>query len=313
MKTLLTDLLICPACLPKEKGLTVSIQEKNGEDIITATLNCHECGIKYPVREGIASLIPGFHPGNQQALSKYESSALVSSYLWSHYAETFEDRDASTAYGEWAGLLTPGSGFSLDAGCAVGRFTFEMSKKSDFAVGIDKSHAFIRKARDLMIHGQLEFSMPEEGLLMEDRTISLSETGCSKKVEFLVGDVQCLPFRSGLFASVSSLNLVDKVPLPLVHLKEVNRVARESHAQLLFSDPFSWSSDISREEDWLGGTTDGPYPGKGIDNILSLLTGEIGELLPPWKVKKQGHIWWKIRNHKNHFELIRSCFIKALR
>ncbi len=313
MKTLLKDLLICPACLPKENPFGWNIGEKDGEDILSGTLDCHECGTKYPIREGIAFLIPGPNPESQEAQSKYESSALVSSYLWSHYAETTEDRDASTAYGEWAGLLTPGSGFSLDAGCAVGRLTFEMSKKSDFAVGIDKSHAFIRKARELMINGQLEFSMPEEGLLMEDRTISLSETVNSKKVEFLVGDVQCLPFRSGLFSSVSSLNLVDKVPLPLVHLKEVNRVARESRAQLLFSDPFSWSSDIAKESDWLGGTTDGPYPGRGIDNILSLLTGETGELLLPWKVEKQGHIWWKIRNHKNHFELIRSRFIKASR
>ena len=112
---------------------------------------------------------------------------------------------------------------------------------------------------------------------------------------------------------MASLNLIDKIPYPLVHLKEMNRVAREGGVQFLLSDPFSWSSDIAKEEDWLGGTTKGLYSGRGMDNIHALLTGEKGEISPPWTVHKQGQIWWKIRNHRNHFELIRSCFIKAIR
>ena len=110
---------------------------------------------------------------------------------------------------------------------------------------------------------------------------------------------------------MASLNLVDKIPSPLAHLREMNRVARENNSQFLISDPFSWSSDMAKQEAWLGGVTEGAYAGKGIDNIRSLLTTGNEGFLPGWKIEKQDHIWWKIRNHKNHFELIRSRFIKA--
>ena len=313
MKELLVDFLICPSCLPVEAALQCLISEKDGADILSGSLYCSQCNTNYPIQDGIAILLPVSSEVDSQIPSKYENAILVSSYLWAHYADILKDMDAIAAYEEWSALLRDDSGISLDAGCSVGRFTFEMSKKSDFAVGIDNSRAFIKTARQLMIDRQMEFSIPEEGLLREQRIIKLPETFDSTKVEFVVGDAYRLPFRGNSFSSVASLNLIDKIPSPLAHLREMNRVARENNTQFLISDPFSWSLDIADETLWLGGTADGPYPGMGIDNILSLLTGQTGEITPPWEVEKQGHIWWKIRNHKNHFELIRSCFIKTRR
>jgi SAM-dependent methyltransferase len=313
MKTILTDLLICPACLPQENGLTCDIMEKRGEDVLYGSLLCGQCRARYPIQDGIASMLSRSYPENNPAISRYESSILISSYLWSHYADLLGDSDAAPAYMEWAKLFDNHPGFFLDAGCAVGRFTFEMSNKSDFVIGIDNSHSFIRKARHLMINRKLDFSIPIEGMITEQQVIELPTAWSSKNVDFIVGDVQCLPFRSNSFTSLASLNLVDKLPVPLDHLKEMNRVAREKNAQFLFSDPFSWTSEIAREENWLGGTVKGPYPGKGFDNIIRLFTGKGSELQPLWMLEKKGHIWWKIRNHRNHFELIRSCFIKAER
>jgi len=313
MKELLVDFLICPSCLPLEAPLKCLISEKDGEDILSGSLYCPQCNHHYPIQDGIAIILPVSSEVDPQVPSKYENAILVSSYLWAHYADILKDMNATAAYEEWAELLRDDSGVSLDAGCSVGRFTFEMSRKSGFAVGIDNSRAFIKTARQLMIDSQMAFSIPEEGLLKEQRIIKLPETFDSAKVEFVVGDVQYLPFRGNTFSSVASLNLVDKIPSPLAHLREMNRVAGETNAQFLFSDPFSWSADVAAEGKWLGGTTEGPYSGKGIDNIRSLLTTGGEGFSPRWQIEKQDRIWWKIRNHKNHFELIRSCYIKAIR
>ena len=313
MKQVLLDLLVCPTCLPQENRLVCKMKERQGENILSGSLQCDQCGTSYPIRGGLASLLPRSPETRERVRSRYESSSILSSYLWSHYGDMLKDEEARTAYTEWATLIEYQSGFSLDAGCAVGRFTFEMSKKSDFVVGVDNSLPFILTAREIMKSRRLGVSIPEEGFLRKQETISLPETWGTEKVDFILGDAQFLPFRSRVFTSLASLNLVDKLPLPLMHLKEMNRVAKQSGAQFLFSDPFSWSSEIAQEKDWLGGTSNGPFPGKGINNILSLLKGEKEELSPAWNIDKQGHVWWTIRTHRNHFELIRSCYIKTSR
>ena len=111
MKSHLIDLLICPACLPEENGVTCRVIDKDREDILTGTLMCEECGRAYPIRNGIASLLHKPSPDKKKAEARYESSELVSSYLWSHYADLLGDTDANRAYGEWAGLLKSRSGF----------------------------------------------------------------------------------------------------------------------------------------------------------------------------------------------------------
>ena len=134
-----------------------------------------------------------------------------------------------------------------------------------------------------------------------------------EKVEFLVADAQRLPFRTGIFSSLASLNLLDKVPAPMEHLTEMNRVARKHGVEFLCSDPYSWSTDTAKVENWLGGKINGDFSGHGINNLIALLQGKKGHLLPEWTVKQDGSVWWKIRTHSNHFELIRSCFVKAVR
>ena len=313
MKSVLLDLLICPACLPDENRLQSHIFEAQGDDIVAGKLACGACGRTYPVREGIGFLTPSAEAGQGPAVAKYESAQALSSYIWSHYGDVFKAPDATDAYRRWSDLVTPHSGPALDAGAAVGRFTFEMSRKSDLAVGIDNSVQFVRSARELMLKRCLPFALAQEGLLTAAETVRLPATYDSAKVEFIVADAQALPFRSGAFASLASLNLVDKLPRPLKHLQEINRVACKKNVQFLFSDPFSWSADVARTQDWLGGTPDGPYAGAGIENIKALLDGRLDGLAPPWRIAEHGHQWWKIRNHANHYELIRSWFVKACR
>ena len=312
MKKQLLDLLVCPACLPQEQLLVAEIVHEQDGDIDTAILMCQHCGARFPVTDGIALLDPQATDNGRQA-NRYETAEVVSSYLWSQYGDLLDDDQASTAYATWAGMMRPQAGVALDAGGAVGRFAFEMSGRCDFAIGIDTSVAFVRAARQLMQERSLSFALKEEGQLSREATIRLPDDWRSERVDFLVANALALPFRRDAISLFASLNLVDKVPAPLDHLREMNRVTRDRDAQFLLSDPFSWSVEAAPAEAWLGGTSEGRFAGRGQANIACLLADPAGELAPAWQVDESGHVWWKIRTHANHYELIRSCFVRASR
>lgn len=311
MKKQLLELIICPHCLPHEYSLVADILQEQGGDIETGALKCPHCGALFPIIDGVAMLDP-HSTDSQRTTNKYETDEVLSSYLWSHFGELFDDQ-ASQAYSTWAGLMRPQSGIALDAGGAVGRFTFEMSTRCDFAIGIDTSQAFIRAARQLMQERAMIIPLKDEGLLRREMTIRLPDDWRSDRVEFVVANALALPFRKKSMALFSSLNLVDKVPSPIQHLREMNRVTRDTHAQFLLSDPFSWSTEAAPVEEWLGGKAEGRFAGKGLANVAELLTDSQGQLTPVWQVNEPGSVWWKIRTHSNHYELIRSCFVHASR
>jgi len=311
MKRQLVSRLICPTCLPREYALQLEVGSAEGEDVVDGVLACCQCGSRFPILEGIAFLDPGRQ--DESPVNRYEQEEVVSSYLWSHYGDLLGDEQSTEAYRQWAGLMEPHGGLALDLGGAVGRFTFEMSSKCDLAVGVDRSLAFIKAARRLMREGELRFTLKDEGLLGHEVVIRRPAQWQPGRVEFIVADAQRLPFAAHTATSVASLNLVDKLPFPAVHLSEINRVAGGAGSQLLLSDPFSWSPEAAEVDQWLGGKSDGPYAGKGLDNIEAILRHGHGGVTPGWQVTRRDHVWWKIRSHSNHYELIRSCFIKAIR
>lgn len=312
MKKILKEILICPSCLPEEIPLNLNIDEAEEEDVIFGVLTCKKCGNKYRIEDGVAVLTadPNWIPDKA---NKYENHRVVSSYLWSHYGDLLADKEWLPAYPEWANLIEKSKGFALDIGCAVGRFTFEMTKKSDFSIGFDLSMAFIKTARDLMKKGILNFELTEEGNITSSVQIKLPEYVNSYNLDFIIADALNIPFPKGVFTKVSSLNILDKVPYPMKHLKEMNRVSTINDTQMLISDPFSWSEEVAEINEWLGGKRQGEFAGFGQDNIEKILKGYGKYINPPFRVTEKGIITWKIRNHRNHSELIKSLYIKAIR
>jgi len=55
MKRDLMDILACPACKGK---LELSVEEENGQEIITGFLHCPKCNERYPIVDGIPNLLP---------------------------------------------------------------------------------------------------------------------------------------------------------------------------------------------------------------------------------------------------------------
>ena len=313
MKRFLLPHLVCPACLPKEYRLSVSVDHERDGDIVTGHLSCNKCRRRFPIREGIADLLPNPDARLSEGQWRYEEPDTVNRYLWSHYADLHGDAENAAAIAAWAGCLAGESRFALDAGCSVGRIVFEMAARNSWAVGCDLSHSFVRHARRLARERSLKYSLPVEGNLRETFLITLPQAWPADNAEFVVADALRLPFAKETFQQSASLNVLDRVNYPLAHLVEMNRVAGTRDASLLFASPFSWSSSEISEERWLGGTVTGPYQGRARDNVRSLLEGKGKILAPPWRISFEGSVQWKMRSHSNHCEVFRSATLVAQR
>jgi len=310
VKRFLLQFLICPCCLPDEVSLRGKLYIMKRDDILEGALYCEKCRKTFSISQGVANLLPESAPVSTPSAKKYEADETLGAYLWSHYSDLFHDPDATDAYTRWAALLKEADGGFLDIGCAVGRFTFEMASRHSFAVGVDTSHKFIHAARRLMTARRIQANLKQEGHLCTEQPVELPSSYVTTGADFIVGDALALPFRSAVFSSAASLNILDKAPKPFLHLRELNRVTAPKSAQTLISDPFSWSEEAAPEEEWLGGKSEGPRAGAGVDNVALILEQELS---PPWNAAEQGSVWWKIRNHANHFELIRSHYVRAIR
>ncbi len=313
MKRFLLPLLICPACLPKEQPLELSAAKEADGDLLTGVLRCRKCRRDFPIKGGVATLLRDPTGGPSGGQWKYEESETLNRYLWSHFADLCGDPDVGSAYRDWADCLVSTGGVGFDAGCAVGRLAFEMAARFDFAVGCDLSATFIGAARKLAKQRHFTCSLPLEGNLRETFSGKFPDHWRTDNVEFIIADAQALPFARECFSQVASLNLLDRVHTPLAHLHELNRVAAGQNAHLLCSDPYSWSTANTPEQHWLGGTIDGPYQGRGLDNVRGLLEGKSGILTPPWRVTREGNVEWRLRTHRNHYEVLRSQLLAAVR
>ena len=313
MKQWLTQYLVCPQCLPEELSLELSADRQEDEEILAGSLSCKACGSSYPIEDGLAVVLPEESRGILSVESGYNSKNMLSSYLWSHFCDTFDDPDATGAYARWSECFKGGSGMALDIGSSVGRLSFEMSQTHDRVIGIDTSPVFIRAARNLLMNKRLEFDMVIEGEITQKRAIEFHNGWQYDRVEFLVADAMALPFKNALFSTVASINILEKVPDPMKHFIEINRMMAASCARFVFSDPFSWDESVSLPDTWLSGRTEGKYKGFGIDNITRIMRGDGGIIDPPLTIADKKDVAWKIRKTRNLWEHITSQMILGTR
>jgi SAM-dependent methyltransferase len=310
MKKWLTEKLICPECLPAENSLGLEIDEEESNDIIEGKLICSDCKRRYQISKGLALLLPDKSASGLKDQGGYNSPGMLSSYLWSHFSDCFNDPDATDAYQVWSSFAKANSGIALDIGCAVGRLSFELSKTHSQVIGIDTSISFIKKARELLIKKRLDFDLIIEGNLTAKRSCDLDHNWNYNRTEFLVADAMALPFSKNLFSTVSSINLLEKVSHPMQHLVDVNRVLRKEDAMFIFSDPFSWDESVTKVELWLGGSSNSnKYGGRGLENIRRLLLGAGRVFDPPMQIADHGNVAWKIRKTENLWEHINSQYL----
>ncbi|MES2438705.1 MAG: putative 4-mercaptohistidine N1-methyltransferase [Verrucomicrobiota bacterium] len=191
----------------------------------------------------------------------YETDKLLAEYLLFHFGTAEEILPANRSWpsGMREALDFPtrtAAHFSqgdaergLDLGCAVGRSSFEMSRRCREVIGIDFSHAFINAAEALRNGRSLAYERREEASLITPLTAGLPEGVDGSKVVFRQGDAMDLPEDLGAFDRVHAANLLCRLPEPdrlLARLPELVKPGGE----LVLATPCTWLEEFTPSGNW---------------------------------------------------------------
>lgn len=198
--------------------------------------------------------------------SIYETDKLLAEYLLFHYGAAEEILNPSQAWP--AGMrealdfpIRTTSHFSnteaasgLDLGCAVGRSTFEMSRRCRHVTGVDFSHAFIRAAEALRQGESLAYERTEEGSLRTMLHARRPDGTDPARVRFIQGDAMDLPDDIGRFDRVHAANLICRLSEPVRLLKRLPDLVNTG-GELVLATPCTWLAEFTPPHQWPDGNT----------------------------------------------------------
>jgi putative 4-mercaptohistidine N1-methyltranferase len=215
----------------------------------------------------------------------YETDRAIGEYLLFHYGTREETLPFGFGPAEAlqfpvrcvtecldAGRL-PANSRALDLGCAVGRSTFELARHCHEVVGLDFSRRFIAAADHLRQHGSLEFSYADEGEWMSGATARVSPGIDRARVTFEQGDAMDLRAGLGTFDVVLMANLIDRLRDPRRCLERSAALLRPG-GQLILTSPYTWLTEYTPRENWLGGLEREGRRVKTADTLREILAAD---------------------------------------
>lgn len=299
-----------------------------------------ECSCEYPILNGVPVVLKdmkGWWQSEKSELSvitsestemreyfnglsysaplSHTEKSLISSYMDLHYGTL---ADSKNPFASWAdprifwekavGIAKPVADQirhrSLDLGCSVGRYTFELARFSDLAVGIDLKFSFISEAAMFQRSKKISYERRKHGRCFEQVETSYSP---SQNVLFLVADALDPPFKAETFDLVTALNLIDNVKLPLVLIGQMDALLKQQ-GRLILGSPYEWQIDICEPEEWL--ETDGMDSPEMLQNILE------GQLIPQMGLNYEvleniTDVPWRMRHHVRHYSVFLVHLLKV--
>jgi SAM-dependent methyltransferase len=320
------------------------VYREEGKELLEAILACADprCGATYPVMEGVPIVlkdIGSWWRQSKPSLSSVRSAApgirdffdgleargaagidarsLSGTYLDFHYGEfvdtpcppaPFSDAVNDSYWEKIVGMARPESGMrhgrSLDLGCSVGRFAFELARFSGLVVGIDRDFEKVSVAARLRRRRELVFERRELGKAFRRVEGAFDPP---QNVLFLVGDALDPPFPAGSFDLVGALNLLDNVGVPLMLLGQMDALLRDGGIMLL-GNPYEWRTEIADPAEWLETeTVDAP------SFLRRILEGkELARTGLRFTVEQEhAEVPWMLRGHARRWTLFLSHMIKA--
>ena len=238
----------------------------------------------------------GFRYIESEALVKtefttYETDSAVAQYCEFHYgSEYFGVQNFAQAYAQKAieiaqndpHISAKTSRSVLEIGCSVGRASFELAKYFDDVTGLDFSARFIQIANQLQTTGEIRYSIPAEGEIMDFKSQSLSQLNLhdsAHKCLFMQQDACNLKPRFSGYDMVVAVNLIDRLYEPAKFLNDIgSRI--NSNGILVLSSPYTWLEEFTEKQHWIGGYKDA-QTGENVNTLegLKILLGKEFELI----------------------------------
>lgn len=212
----------------------------------------------------------------------YESDRAVSEYLLFHYGTAEEimpypagPRDAlfypvRCVENCLEQDKLPADARALDLGCAVGRSSFELARHCKEVIGIDYSQRFVDVATRLRDQGGINYVFVEEGEITRNSVAVVPTNIERRRVSFEQGDAQNLRDHLSDFDVVFAANLIDRLHEPMKFLQRLPGLLKPG-GQLILTSPYTWLSEYTPSENWIGGKVEAGRPRKTLDGLKSAL------------------------------------------
>jgi len=156
---------------------------------------------------------------------------------------------------DWCRPFLDSKAVVLDAGCGLGRMTAEVGRLGvKYVLGVDRSPRMIREAqRILAAQKPLRLTLNTIGGTKGMPAV-MDQRWDVQNYDLIVGDVECLPVRTGRINLVACLNVLDRVNDPQRMVDELWRVLKpEGH--LIIADPYHWEEQYTPRSRWVGNMT----------------------------------------------------------
>jgi SAM-dependent methyltransferase/uncharacterized protein YbaR (Trm112 family) len=325
----------CPTCKRRdgsEPPLRLStIFREEGDHVLQGLIVCSApaCQREYPILDGIPILVPNLReyistnimpmqerwdidpllnsvisdccgPGSPMDVTRQH----LSNYCSDHYGDLDPDTpgESSVVRVLKHGLQLLGplpDGTVLDIGCSVGRTSFELAQHtSGLVLGIDLNFAMVRVAAHALRHGRIRHPRRRVGIVYDHRDFPVEFAGAAR-VDFWLCDACFLPFPAASVSALTSLNVLDCLPHPHLHLQSISHLL-DAGGRALLGCPYDWSIGATKVESWMGGHSQrGPDHGASEPLVRSLLTdGEREDSITGLEITAEDpNVPWQVRLH----------------
>lgn len=231
----------------------------------------------------------------------YENNTTLAQYLEFHFGESwhgeanFPKELADAAVNAMDGRP---ANRALDIGCACGRTALELARHFDHVDGMDFSHTFVNKCRDVIRDGVARYARPEEGELVSYQERSLAALGLTEaasRVAFSQGDACDLAPDYRDYDLVLAGNLIDRLYKPSLFLKNIHQRINDL-GLLVIASPYTWLEEYTPKEEWLGGYLKDGQPYSTLDGLREVLSPHFQLLTDPRSLP------FVIRETRNKFQ-----------